>query len=299
MELRHLRYFLVVAEELNFTRAAARLNMQQPPLSHQIRLLENELGFDLFRRHPKGADLTAGGHAFVAEATAILARLKQATQRARRVADGMEGTLSVGFTLSAEAHALTPALIRAYRQAYPGVTFDLAQGNAAELTERVAVDKADIALLRTPVHLPPGLETVHLLDEELLLVLPSAHPALANGTAVPLTALAHEQFILLRRPGAPDMYADLLAACAALGFAPMLGREVDHMLTSISLVAAGAGVTIVPASLRGFHADRVTYCRIADVPAPLTLPIHAVCRPDRLTPMGQNFLAMAQELAGA
>ncbi|WP_167331643.1 LysR family transcriptional regulator, partial [Pseudomonas gingeri] len=106
MELRHLRYFLMVAEELHFTRAAARLNMQQPPLSNQIRLLEKELGFDLFKRHPKGVDLTAGGQVFLQEARAILNRVDEGSKRAARAAQGLEGKLSIGFTSSAAAHPL-------------------------------------------------------------------------------------------------------------------------------------------------------------------------------------------------
>lgn len=312
MELRHLRYFLVVAEEQNFTRAAARLNMQQPPLSQQIRLLEGELGFALFRRHPKGAELTAGGHAFVAEATALLANLEQATQRARRVADGMEGSLSVGFTTSAAAHPLIPAVIRAYREAYPEVNLDLSEGNAAELTDAVAAGKTDLALLRLPVRQPPGLDFESLLEEEMLLILPSSHALLAargaglagvrasSGAAAPtvsLKALARERFILVRRRGAPGMYANLLAACERLGFTPLVALEVEHMLTNISLVAAGAGVSIVPASMQGFHADRVTYCRIADAVPPLLAPINALSRQDQLTPLGLNFLNLARRLA--
>lgn len=305
MELRHLRYFLVVAEERNFTRAAERLGMQQPPLSQQIRLLEGELGFALFRRHPKGAELTAGGRAFVAEASAILASLERAGQRARRVALGMEGTLSVGFTTSAAAHPLTPAVIRAYREAYPEVDLDLSEGNAAELTDAVAAGNTDVALLRLPVRRPPGLLFEPLLEEEMLLILPSSHPLLAQSGAAPtptptvsLKALARERFILVRRHGAPGMYANLLAACERLGFVPLVGLEVAHMLTNISLVAAGAGVSIVPASMRGFHADRVAYCRIADAVPPLVAPINALSRQDKLTPLGMNFLTLARQLAG-
>ena len=108
MELRHLRYFLVVAEEQHFTRAAERLGMQQPPLSHQIRLLEQELGFELFRRHPKGADLTAGGKVFLEEAKSILHSVDLAARKAARAAQGFAGTISIGFTSSAAAHPLIP-----------------------------------------------------------------------------------------------------------------------------------------------------------------------------------------------
>ena len=135
MELRHLRYFIMVAEERHFTRAAARLNMQQPPLSQQIRALEQELGFDLFKRHPKGVDLTAGGMVFLEEARAILARVEQGSLKAARAAQGIEGTLIIAFTSSAAAHPLIPRIIRAYREHYPGVELSINEGSAREVTE--------------------------------------------------------------------------------------------------------------------------------------------------------------------
>ena len=121
MELRHLRYFLAVAHEQHFTRAAERLGMQQPPLSLQIRALESELGFDLFVRHPRGASLTAGGAVFFEEAQAILASIDAASARAARAASGAAGQLAIGLTSSAAAHGLIPAVMRRYRAAWPGV----------------------------------------------------------------------------------------------------------------------------------------------------------------------------------
>jgi len=296
MELRHLRYFLVVAEERNFTRAAARLGMQQPPLSQQIRVLESELGFELFRRHPKGAALTTGGQAFLAEATAILLQVDAGAQRALHVARGSLGTLALGFTTSVAAHPLTPALIRAYRAAYPQVSLALSEGSAAELTDAVEGGRADVALIRLPVRQPDGLCFEPLLEEEMLLVLPAGH-ALLPASTLSLRALADDAFILVRRAGAPGMYANLLAACERLGFTPRVALEVEHMLTNISLVAGGAGVSMVPASMRGFHAADVAYCRIGDAVPALVAPIHAVSRGADTRPTGHNLLALARQLA--
>lgn len=125
MELRHLRYFVAVAEARHMTRAAERLGIKQPPLSQQIKLLETELGFELFRRHPKGVELTAGGRAYLPDARAILASVDMAAAKAARAAKGIHGSICVGVTSSAAAHPFIPQIIRAYRAAYPDVNIDL------------------------------------------------------------------------------------------------------------------------------------------------------------------------------
>jgi DNA-binding transcriptional LysR family regulator len=301
MELRHLRYFVVVAEEGHFTRAAERLGMQQPPLSQQIRALEQELGFELFRRHPKGADLTAGGAAFLKEARAILDNVEQAATRAARVAHGSEGTISVGFTSSAAAHPLIPRLVRAYRDAWPGVSLDFKEGNAAELTEAIAAGKLDLGFLRQPVSRPPGIAFQHLVEEEMLLVLPAGHRALGRirrgeTPVVSLKALRDERFILVRRHGAPGMYSDLIDACKRAGFTPDIAIEVERMLTNISLVAAGAGVSAVPASMRGFHAESVVYCRMRE--SGLSAPVTMISKEDDPSPAVRHFRELSARLLG-
>lgn len=302
MELRHLRYFLMVAEEQHFTRAAERLNMQQPPLSHQIRLLEEELGFELFRRHPKGAALTAGGAVFVQEAQAILRSVELASARAARAAQGFEGTLAVGFTSSAAAHPLIPGIIRAYRDAYPGVHLDLREANAAELTEGIDNGKVNIAILRSPVSHPRGVSFFSLLEEEMLLILPVGHALVAGAPkgrmpAIDLRLLADEQFILVRRHGAPGMYSNLIEACEQAGFTLKIASEVERMLTNISLVAAGAGVSVVPASMKDFHRESVVYCRILNARPALVAPITLVSREDSNSPAEKNFLELAKSFA--
>jgi DNA-binding transcriptional LysR family regulator len=306
MELRHLRYFVVVAEEGHFTRAAERLGMQQPPLSQQIRALEQELGFGLFRRHPKGAALTAGGEVFLQEARAILENVDAAVTRAARASSGIDGRLSVGFTSSAAAHPFIPQVMRAYREAWPQVALDFREGNAAELTEAVLQDKLDVAFLRRPVSRPDGVAFHSLLEEELLLVLPVGHPALppegrgrraGKRPAVPLSALRDERFILVRRSGAPGMYANLVEACVQAGFVPNVAIEVERMLTNISLVAAGAGVSAVPASMQGFHGESVVYCAIENAPPALAAPLTLAWREDGQRPTVRQLVALALKAA--
>ncbi|MFG3694826.1 LysR family transcriptional regulator [Stutzerimonas stutzeri] len=298
MELRHLRYFVMVAEERHFTRAAARLNMQQPPLSQQIRALEDELGFELFKRHPKGVDLTTGGAVFLEEAKAILARVKDGARRAARVAGGVEGTLSIGFTSSAAAHPLIPRIIRAYREQYPAVAITLDEGNAGRLTERASAGQLEVGIVRAPVSRPAGIEFHRLLVEELLLVLPIGHPVLTDHPdAVDLLAIRDESFILVRRPGAPGMYANLLHACQAAGFEPRVAFEVERMLTNVSLVAAGEGISVVPASMRDIHRESVVYRRVVGARPRLVAPLTLVCREFNQSPALQNFIALARQLA--
>lgn len=301
MELRHLRYFIAVAEEGHFTRAAERLGMQQPPLSQQIRALEQELGFDLFRRHPKGADLTAAGTVFLKEARSILDGVQRASQRAARAASGAEGSLVIGLTSSAAAHPLIPRIVRAYREAWPAISLEFKEGNAAELTEAIAGGKLDIAFLRVPVSHPPDIAFHRLQEEEMLLVLPAGHPLLRRqrGNAMPeisLKSLRDEEFILVRRHGAPGMYSNLIDACERAGFTPKIAIEVERMLTNISLVAAGAGVSAVPASMKGFHADSAVYCRIRDGGPGLGAPLTMACKDTSSSPAVVHFLAQAKKL---
>lgn len=297
MELRHLRYFIMVAEERHFTRAAARLNMQQPPLSQQIRALEKELGFDLFKRHPKGVDLTAGGLVFLEEARVILARVEHGSLKASRAAQGIEGTLVIGFTSSAAAHPLIPRIIRAYRERYPGVELSINEGSARKVTEDSIEKRLDIGILRAPVSTHQSLTFHRLLNEEMLLALPTGHPLL-NDAAIPLVALKDERFILVRRPGAPGMYANLIKACQNAGFEPRIAFEVERMLTNVSLVAAGEGISVVPASMRDVHRESVVYCRIKDARPKLLAPITLVRRTFNPSAPLQNFIELARELSG-
>ncbi|WP_342653498.1 LysR substrate-binding domain-containing protein [Pseudomonas sp. F3-2] len=304
MELRHLRYFVMVAEERHFTRAAARLNMQQPPLSQQIRALEDELGFDLFKRHPKGVDLTAGGLVFLQEAQDILARVKEGSLKASRAAHGIEGQLCIGFTSSAAAHPLTPQIIRAFRERFPGVAVSLKEGSAQQLTEAAIDGGVDVGILRAPVGGHQSIEFHRLLNEEMLLTLPVGHRLLADHAAqdpmpvIALTSLADEPFILVRRPGAPGMYANLITACQNAGFNPRIAFEVERMLTNVSLVAAGAGISIVPASMKDVHKDSVVYCRISGGRPRLHAPVTLVCRSFNQLPPLENFIDLSRELSG-
>ncbi|MGJ7502783.1 LysR family transcriptional regulator [Variovorax sp. ZT5P49] len=300
MDIRALRYFAAVAETGHMTRAAEQLGIQQPPLSQQIKTLERELGVLLFRRHPRGVALTDAGRLFQTEALRMLQDMDAMKQRMVRVAKGQAGTLAVGFTSSAAAHRFMPEALREFRRAYPAVELQLREDNAAELTEALAAGRLHCGLLRVPVARPEGLVFETLLREPVLVAMPSDHRfALGRNKAsrpLPLAKLCEEGIILVRRPGAPGLYADLLALCHAKGLRPRVVAEVDRMMTNLNLVAAGVGLSVVPASMTGVHAHAIAYARLADggqLDAPLTL----VSRVEEDNLPAQHFAELLRRLA--
>ncbi len=282
------------------TRAAQTLGIQQPPLSQQIKALERELGLRLFVRHPKGVHLTDDGQQVLDEARRLLADAAAMRERLQRVARGERGLLQVAFTSSAAAHAYTPRALRECRRRYPEIALEISESSAAEITDELVAGRLHAGLLRVPVARPPGLRFETLLTEPALLALPLDHPLLreSGGLARPvaLRELRDEPLILVRRPGAPGLYANLLALCEAAGFQPRIAVEVERMMSNLNLVAAGVGVSVVPASMRGAHPEAVVYCPLADgvrLDAPLTL---AWRESAGTGPVG-TFVALARELA--
>jgi DNA-binding transcriptional LysR family regulator len=300
MDLRHLRYFIAVADSGQMTRAAHELGIQQPPLSQQIRALETALGTVLFRRHPKGVALTDSGRLLLGEARRIVADVSALEAQMARVAKGLVGTLSVGFTSSAAAHAFTPATLREYRGRYPDVEVVLSEHNAAEITEAVAARRLHCGFLRVPVAQPPGVLFETLLTEPVVVAVPIDHrlarmPAARRAPFAPLD-LHDENLILVRRPGAPGLYANLLALCESAGARPKSIAEVERMMTSLNLVAAGAGVTVVPASMQGAHPHAIAYRpfrREVRLDAPITLVSHE----GELNRSATMFMALARSIA--
>ena len=275
MDLKHLRYFVAVAETGHITRAAARLGMQQPPLSQQIRALEQSLGTTLFHRHPKGVTLTDSGELLLADSRRLLDDVEAVRSRMKAVAAGHAGVLAIGFTSSAAAHALMPKVLRECRAKYPGIALQITEDHAAGLTEAIAAGRLHCGFLRVPVARPAGLVFETLVREPVLVALPVDHPLLAGKRkSLSLPQLKDERFILVRQAGAPGLYAELLALCEQQGFTPRVGHEVERMMTALNLVAAGEGITVVPASMQGAHAESVVYRPLSgarSLNAPLTL----------------------------
>jgi DNA-binding transcriptional LysR family regulator len=275
LDLKHLRYFVAVAETGHITRAAARLGIQQPPLSQMIKALEQSLGTTLFRRHPKGVTLTDSGELLLADSRRLLAEAEAVKTRMKAVAAGHAGVLSIGLTSSAAAHAFTPQVLRECRRKYPGIALQIGEDHAAGITDGLVGGRFHCGFLRVPVARPPGLVFETLLREPVLAALPVGHPLLARRRrALPLKDLRDERFILVRQAGAPGMYAQLLAMCEKQGFTPGVAHEVGRMMTALNLVAAGDGVAVVPASMQGAHPHAIQYRPLEgsrSLDAPLTL----------------------------
>jgi DNA-binding transcriptional LysR family regulator len=301
MDLRHLRYFLAVAETGHMTRAAEGLGIQQPPLSLQIRALEKELGLVLFHRHPKGVALTDGGRLFQAEAQRVVDDVAAMTARMARVARGEQGVLNVGFTSSAAAHAFTPEALRACRRNYPGISLVITEDHAANITEAVVASRLHCGLIRVPVAQPEGVVFETLLQEPVVVALPADHPLAQAGKGrnpkpLGLAQLRGESLILVRRPGAPGLYGNLMALCEEQGFQPRIAAEVDRMMTNLNLVAAGVGISIVPASMRGMHPHAVAYRALAEG-ARLNAPLTLVYRASDSSGATANFVALTRKIA--
>jgi DNA-binding transcriptional LysR family regulator len=296
MELRHLRYFLAVAEELNFTRAAERLGINQPPLSLQIRQLEKEIGAPLFRRKARGVELTNAGKLMLEEARIILRQVERAKIGVRRRGRGETGRVNIGSSGGTYFHPLIPTIIREYRTHYPDVVLSPAASNTPLLVARLQAGQIDVALLRTPISDSEGLVLEQLVDEPFVIVVPGGHP-LSARTSAPLGMLAEETFVLFPRELNPSNYDSIIAACVRSGFHPKLGQEAPQIVSCIPMVAAGLGVSIVPRSIARICGDAVKHLSIeGDGPRALISLAHQ--RGDRSAAV-QNFVAVARRVMRA
>ena len=299
MELRHLRYFVAVAEEGHVTRAAERLGMQQPPLSQQIKALERELKVQLFRRKPRGVELTDAGRALLDNARAVFAQIERGAEQARRAARGEQGELSLGISSTAHFCPLVPRVVRAFRQAFPKVLVRLEEGGTSELIAHAMSGQVDVAFVRDIAAPIEGLAVHHLFDEEMVAVLPSRHELIRNRparAAIPLKALAGETFVFYRRPEGPGLTDVILSACQAAGFIPRFGQEALRPTSALNFVAAGHGISIVPAALQRMQLDGLAYRRLSGAPK-LKAPLNLLSRRGDPSPVLRQFLNMVRRAA--
>jgi len=291
MELRHIRYFLAVAEEMNFTRAAKKVGIGQPPLSQQIRSLEEELGAPLFRRVPRGVQLTESGKVFLPEAQAILAQAERAKKIAQRGARGELGSLRLGFTSSAAFTRIVQDSIRVFRENYPNVKLTLEEEDTTTLLDRLSEHTLDAAFIRPGRNDPDGVQVRRLLEEAMMIALPSDHP-IVKASASPLSALAKDRFLLFPRRAGPGFFDEIISACRRAGFEPRMGYEAPQITSVGNMIAAGLGVSIVPISIANqVCVAGVKYLKIVgDAPiASIALAI----RPDEQSVTVKNFVALA------
>lgn len=294
LDSHQLRYFVAVAEELHFRRAAERLHMSQPPLSQQIRQLERQLGVQLFERTQRSVKITAAGDALLAQAHAILEKLDAAVELVHSAARGEAGLLRLGYT-AASAYSLVPAVMRAYKQRYPAVEVTLhellSSGQLVELSER----RLDVGLVR-PFAARPDLVAEKLLEEQLVLALPSHHP-LAEHQTVDIHQLEGLALIGFTATAARYFHDMIEALLLSAGVAPLIVQRATQPHTVISLVSAGLGVAVVPQASARVHMEGVVYRVLYADNAPRP-EIHLCWRPDNISPLLHNFLVTAREVVG-
>lgn len=288
MDLRHLRYFVAVAEEENIGRAAARLHISQPPLTRQIQQLEEELGVTLFTRTPRGMELTQAGELFLEEARNIRALVEQATERAQRAGQGKLGRLDVGIFGSAILDAI-PKLLLAFRNRYPDVKVVLHTMTKAEQIEALRQRRISVGFNRMLAPLA-DLEIKQVTTETLLLAVPAEHP-LAAQPVIRFGELQDHPMVLFPTGARPSFIDKVIGLCADSGFQPLISQEVGDAVTGVALVAGGFGVCLVPDSATTLQFPGVVYRQLADTPPNFCVDLSCIYRKDDQSPILAAFLA--------
>jgi len=262
MELRHLRYFVAVAEELHFTRAALRLNIAQPPLSQQIRALEQELGVELFVRTRRSVALTDAGHALLARARELLAATQALPQDLQRVARGEVGLLRIGFSSTLPLTKVLRDVVAEHRRTHPDVALNLREMHSALQFDSLRRGELDVGLVRYNERAPEGVKLTLLRRDPLRLVVPAAH-RFAKRRSVSIADCRDEAFIGFPGDAGTGTGPLLKRLCAAEGFEPRIAQEAREATTQIGLVAAGLGVAVLPAPLEAVRIEGVQYVPLA------------------------------------
>lgn len=289
MELRHLRYFVALAEALNFGRAAQRLAISQPPLSRQIRALEDELATPLFARDKRSVRLTPAGAALLPGARRLLREADALREGARHVAAGAVGTLALGF-ISVAAYNLLPALAPRFRRRHPGVKLALQEGTTDGLLDALRQGEIDVGLVLAPVS-DAQLGYRPLVREPLIAAVPARARARYAAGPLRLATLAEAPFILFPRRAGPALHDLVVGLCRRAGFVPRVEQEAIQMQTIVSLVAAGMGVALVPESLRHLRRTGVEYRALRDRSPPIEIGMAWRAGDD--SPLVRAFVAQA------
>lgn len=279
IDIHKLRAFVAVVEESNISRAAVRLNMQQPPLTRIIKSLEDELDTVLLKRLPRGVEATEAGKALYQEALNILAHAQAIPKRVQNIAKGLEGQLNIGFTNSVGLHSFLPALLRNFREKFPAVSIQLEEDGSSSLVDSIINEKNDIVFLRKPAPLGVGLASFHVLDEPLIVAMPNNHPLAERDDAIHILDLDAYDFVLYRRLAGQDLFDIILASCYQAGFSPNIIQEAPRLTSSLNLIAAGIGLSIVPEAIRDFWNKQIIY-KTLQADTPCIAPIYAVYKDD-------------------
>ena len=297
MELRHLRYFVAVAEELHFGRAAARLHIAQPPLSRQIRDLERDVGTPLFERVPRGVELTAAGRAFLPEARLTLAQAARAQRTAERAARGEIGRLRVGFVEAATYARVLPEVLGFFRMHLPNIGISLFEMDAQAQADAFRDGRIDLGILHSvPADADRLLHVESVYTDPMIAAVPGTH-RLAKQTRIALGTLAAESFVFFPRVSAPRLYDDITASCRSAGFNPRIVQEATAWHTLASLVGAGVGLAFVPRSLTSFQGPGVVYRSVRALA--VGMEMSAVWRRGDKSPVRERFVTALRAVAGA
>ncbi|MBH9306260.1 LysR family transcriptional regulator [Pseudomonas aeruginosa] len=297
MELRHLRYFIAVAEELHFGRAAERLGISQPPLSQQIQALEEEIGARLFERTNRRVELTDAGRLFLDESRQVLAQVDKAVLLARRAHLGELGELKIGFTSSAPFTSTIPSSIHAFRKAYPDVHLDLQEMSSRQVLKALLEESLQVGVIR-PLALPDAVHWGELFREPLVAVLRADHPLAAGSEdGLAIAALAEEPFVFFPRSYGTGLYDQVIALTRQAGFSPRIAQEASEAMTIIGLVSAGRGVSILPASFRRTRVDGVVYRTLSAPEA--TTAVWLVRRQNEGSPLALSFIDLVTREAAS
>lgn len=291
MDLRRIRHFVVLAETLNFRRAAEKLHMAQPPLSVSIQKLEAELGARLFVRSPSGVTLTPSGQAALPEARRMLFHGTQLSDAAKSASEGTGGNLQVGFVGSA-SYGMLQKLLPLFRAEYPGVELGLRELTSTRILESVDGGELDVGLVRTPLLLGTSASLLPLERDEFIVALPRAN-TLASQAELNLASLAREPFVMYASGQALGLRAAAMLVCQGAGFVPRIAQEAVQIQTVLSLVESGLGVALVPSIMQRFQSKNIAYRRIVDLPASAQTGLALVYRPGMESAAARNFRQVA------
>lgn len=295
MDFRRLNYFIAVAQELNFSRAAERLHISQPPLSQQIQALEAELGVLLFKRSRRAVALTQAGRVFYAHACRIAEHYALARREAQMAHSGVAGRIRLGFTASVPLFPAFPRLLQGFRQAYPHVEVVLRHLTTGEQLEALLQGEIDVGLLRPSPHLqtPELLHSWDLWHDELVVAVATSHPLAGQDMApMALQALAGEAFVLQPQTLGCGLWERIALLASRAGFTPQIAQESSETATTLALVAANLGVSIVPSTYRSIRPSGVHFRPLSD-PEGQTC-IRAAVRASESDACVQTFVALLQ-----
>jgi DNA-binding transcriptional LysR family regulator len=290
IELTHLRYFVAVAEELHFGRAAERLHISQPPLTQQIQRLEARIGCALLVRTSRKTELTAAGRAFYESAKTVLQETRRAVENARRLARGELGQLTIATPPSLMLAVLPPAILE-FRRQFPGVNLRLREMATSAIFHAIESGFADLGLVRGP-DIPQSIEKLATWHESLIAILPRSH-AIARRHSFHLKMLAKEPFVFFPSALGPAFYGELLDHCRKAGFEPKIVQEATEWSSVIALVSAGLGVSIGPESVGGLLERTVAIRRLPK----LRTEVHIIRSGKRDNPAMQRFVAVFASLS--